>query len=333
MRLEVLDQRVLLQHREAFGHRHRVRRDVEHLRAVDAGEADQVAALLRLLALLVEPDTDFRAARDLLADRVDVHVPSNALTRQHQLAGAGTIQVVALADRPLHQLRTGVHDGVGIVAAEAAATRTGRRPGVDRVRIVFQHEVRNRVMNDLARLETRRTNLDEPDPARLVEGQCGGRPVPDVLVLGGHRVLGRLDDEVRRTEAVAHRFPFVVGDERLGRREIFRIALHGAAVDPADDRVQLIVAQRHVVLEVLHADALVDVPRRHLPRRHALLDRAGPRPHVLERDERHRRDRVRLMALLAFRLEDRRDVLGKSDRLRVVSCGGQTGDHERRRDG
>ena len=120
VRLEVLDERVLLEHGEAFGHRHRVRRDVEHLGAVDAGEADEVAALLRLLALLVEPDADLGSAGDFFADRVDVLIPRNLLAGDEQLAGARTEQVVALADRPFHQLRAAVDE---IVAAEAIAGR------------------------------------------------------------------------------------------------------------------------------------------------------------------------------------------------------------------
>ena len=39
-----------------------------------------------------------------------------------------------------------------------------------------------------------------------------------------------------------HGLPLVVGDERLGRRHVLRIALRRAAVDPADDRVDLLVA-------------------------------------------------------------------------------------------
>ncbi len=71
------------------------------------------------------------------------------------------------------------------------------------------------------------------------------------------------------------------------------------------------IGQRHVVLEVLHPDALVDMPWRHLARRDALLDGPGPGASVLEGDERHRRDRIRLMTFLAFRLKDWCDVLGE----------------------
>ena len=55
-------------------------------------------------------------AGDLLADRVNVLVPRDLLARHDQLAGARPEQVVALADRPLHQLRTTV-DEIAIVGS------------------------------------------------------------------------------------------------------------------------------------------------------------------------------------------------------------------------
>src|SRR5260370_690283 len=159
---------------------------------------------------------------------------------------------------------------VGIVIAQTTP-RPARRAGVDGLGIVHEHEMRDRVVNDLAGLKARGTNLHEPDPPRLSERDLGHRAIPDVLVLGRHRVLRRPDDEVRLAEAVAHGLPLVVGDERPGRRQIVRIALWRARAHPADDHVHLLVSQRHVVLEFLDANALVDVPRRQLPRRHALL--------------------------------------------------------------
>ncbi len=107
-------------------------------------------------------------------------------------------------------------------------------------------------------------------------------------------------------------------DARL--RHVLRIALRRAGVDPSDDRVDLVVGQRPIVLEMLDADRPVDVPRRHLPRRHARLDGACPRARLFVGDERHRRDRVRPMTRLTFLLEDRRDVLGERHRRGV---GGQ----------
>src|SRR6185295_8738299 len=47
---------------------------------------------------------------------------------------------------------------------------------------------------------------------------------------------------------------------------------------------------------------------------HAVLDRSCPWPRFLVRPQRHRRDRPGLVAVLAFLLENRRDVLGERDR-------------------
>src|SRR6187401_217044 len=62
------------------------------------------------------------------------------------------------------------------------------------------------------------------------------------------------------------------------------------------------------------------MPWRHLARDHALPDRAGPGARFLEGDEGHRRDGIRLMALLALLLEDGGDVLREGRRAR--SCFG-----------
>src|SRR6185503_5330394 len=92
------------------GRRDRVRRNVHELLFPQAREADQVAALLRLLALRVQPDPDLGARGDLLADGVEVLIPGNLFARENQLARALAELVVALADRPLHQLRTAVDE-------------------------------------------------------------------------------------------------------------------------------------------------------------------------------------------------------------------------------
>jgi hypothetical protein len=97
----------------------------------------------------------------------------------------------------------------------------------------------------------------------------------------------------------------------FGRRHVLRIAFGRARIDPANDRVDLRVAQRHVVLEIVDADAHVDMPRRHLTRDDTLLDGTCPRARILIRDQRHRRDRIRLMALLTLVLENGRDVFAE----------------------
>ena len=133
-----------------------------------------------------------------------------------------------------------------------------------------------------------------------------------------HRLLAGFHDDVGWAVAVALGLPV----ERVatgGRRHVGGVALRRALIDPADDRVDLLVGERHVVLELLHADAAVDVPRRHLARRHALADRTGPRPRVLIGDERHRRDRSRLVAGLTLGLENRRDVFRERHGFRGFS--------------
>ena len=86
-------------------------------------------------------------------------------------------------------------------------------------------------------------------------------------------------------------------------------------------------------LELVHADAWIDVPRRHLARDDALLHRPCPGTGILVCDQRHRRDRIRLMALLAFRLENRRDVLGVRHALGCVGREHGRGDRQNSTDG
>ena len=236
-------------------------------------------------------------------------IPREFLTGHDQLAGAFGEQVVAFADRPFHQLGAAVDEIVG----GQCGCRTVGRAGVDRLHVLrAQHLIRDRVMQDLPCFEIRRTNLDHLDPARLGDRDVvGHRAIPHVLAGRRHLVFGAADHEIGRTETVLHAFPFVVGGNLLRGRQVFRVALRRAGVDPRHDGVDLFLRQRHVVLEFLHADALIDVPRRHLPRRDALLDRPRPRPRLGEGHERHRRDRIRLMAFLALGLHDWRDVFGE----------------------
>src|SRR5207249_7587931 len=86
-------------------------------------------------------------------------------------------------------------------------------------------------------------------------------------------------------------------------------------VGPLRNRGDLFIAQRRVILVVLDADVLLDVPGWH--RAHpvtdggALLHRARPGSCVLVGEQRHRRDLTGPMAVLAAALQNRREVFGE----------------------
>src|SRR4029453_10138225 len=163
VRLEVRDQRVLLQDGEPFGVGDRVGRNVEQRAISQSGESNQKTPLLRLLALWIEPDSDFNRVGNLLADGVQVLVPRNLFTRQQQFARARPELVVSLSDSPLHQLRAPIDEVV--YGRRARATVGGT--GVHRLGIIVQNQVCDGMMHNLAALESGRPNLDQLRPARL----------------------------------------------------------------------------------------------------------------------------------------------------------------------
>src|SRR5215472_16573708 len=89
-----------------------------------------------------------------------------------------------------------------------------------------------------------------------------------------------------------------------GRGHLSRITHRGPRVGPLYESRNLSVTQRDVVLKLLKADSLVDVPRRHVPLGDLLLDRSSPRTCILICDERHRPDTVRTMAVLTRFLQN-----------------------------
>src|SRR5439155_20529624 len=93
VRFEILEPGRLLQHREPFVHRDRVRRDVEPLWTMQPGECRQVGPILRFLALRIEPDAQLDGGGDFLADGVNVLVPRDLRAGQQHLAGIRTIHV------------------------------------------------------------------------------------------------------------------------------------------------------------------------------------------------------------------------------------------------
>ena len=175
-------------------------------------------------------------------------------------------------------------------------------------------------------------HLDRLDVA--VRGEAGRHGAVLVVIVGrhrGHRHDRRGHDEVGLADG-----PHAGLRKHQRRGQIGRIAARGAVVGPGRQGGDLRVAQRDVVLVVLDADGLVDEPRRHLAQRGPVPDRAGPGTRLLVREERHRRHRVRPMAVLAGALQDGRDVprerhlragLGRARRRR-----GQPGGYEQRTD-
>ena len=127
-------------------------------------------------------------------------------------------------------------------------------------------------------------HLDCPHPASLGNGHFGKRFEPDVLAVGRHGVGFRLEHEIRRP-ILFGQFPAIVGGPLFGRRHVFGISERSARVHPANDRGNLRVAQRNVVLKLLNPDGFVEMPRRHIPGGDPLLDGLGPRTGLLISDE------------------------------------------------
>ena len=295
MRLEALDARVVAQHGEAFDERQRVRTDVHG--AERGRDERQRRAVLRLLALGVEVDAHLDLAGDLFTGLRVVDVPAEARSGQQQLAGVLAHHLALLADGPFHERRR-----------EAEAARRRARLGL--------LEIRDGVMRDLAALDRGGADLNGAHPARLGDARSRVALVPRVLRHGRHGELFRLDDQVGFLLA-EHRgeVPALSIRPHFRRGHVLRVALRRAGVDPLHDRLDLLVVERAIVLEALHADGVVDRPGRHRVVADASLDRLRPRPRLGVGDERHRRDRVGPVAGFALLLEDRRDVLGERWRI------------------
>src|SRR6185436_9073372 len=131
-------------------------------------------------------------------------------------------------------------------------------------------------MRNLAALERLGTDFNRANPSRLGDpGRCDAL-VPHVLRDGRHREVVRLDDQVRfRLAECGRKVPALAVWPLLRRGHVFRITLWRPTVDPADDRVDLLVGERAIVLEFLNTDAAIDLPRWHLTVGHPRLDRPG----------------------------------------------------------
>ena len=215
---------------------------------------------------------------------------TDLIARLHHLAAVLAIDVIVLADGPFHQDAAGVGHSVVVSCWSVFLAQRGYR-----------------MMNDLAAGQSAGPNLDRTHPALFIyRHDIEGLP-PHVLPMRGHGVRDRLNHDFGLAELLGE-LPLVASGPLLRSRQILRVTERRAGIHPAGDGIHLLVGQGSVVLETLDANALVDVPGRHVPANHALFD--GPRPGAdfFVRHQRHRRRSPRAMALLALGLENRGDV-------------------------
>jgi len=196
--------------------------------------------------------------------------------------------------------------------------------------VALAHGLASRLVAEVVGL----ANLHRLHVTVFRNGKLGRREfAPPVRRVGLHGDLGALDDQVRLA-----RMPRGAVLEHARHRHVLHVAARRAGIGPLRDLRDFCIAQRWIVLVVLNADVLFDVPRRHrallVANRGARLHRARPRPRVLVGEERHRGHLAGPMAVLAAALQNRRDVPGKRDsvaRLRRRRCGsGLLSAHRRR---
>ena len=153
-----------------------------------------------------------------------------------------------------------------------------------------------------------RPHFPRLDPAILVVVRRHLEVDVGNLAAGGDRiVLLHLEHGVGRADLPAG---------RVGRRgrQVLRIALGRAGLDPPRNRRLLRVGQPPLVREV--PDGGIGVPRRHRAVLHLGGDGPRPGPGVLVGEQRHRRHLARAMAGRALREEDRRHVAREGRRGR-----------------
>ena len=264
---------------------------------------------LRLVALRVQLEPELEVRARLAAVRVKV--------------GRLEIERRPGAQQPPGVVREDVRVAADLVHREARRRRqvgAFRRDGA--VRHVVEHVapadgVAGAVRRDVVEF----LDLDRRHVAVLLEvDRDGAERGP--LVGGGGRDddRRRLDDQIRLTD-----LPLVRGAELERRRQVGRIAQRGTVIGPDRDLLDLLLAQRDVVLVVLNPEVPLDEPRRHgapfAAETRAHLHCAGPGPHLLVGEERHRRHRRRPVTVLAAPLQNRRDVAGERH-LGVRGAGG-----------
>jgi hypothetical protein len=184
--------------------------------------------------------------------------------------------------------------------AEAGITR----PGVFRRRLAAVVDEGDRVVNGLPV-----AGLDVD--GRYVEIRAGGRGcrrhgqrVAAIHVFCGRGRVGRWirDDQVGLSER-----PSAVEVQR--RRQIARIALRRAVVDPLRDRVDLVLGQDARIGK--DCATFHRLPGRHLPRLDHVLDVVCLRRRIGARHQRERPDVARVMTGVAVLLKNARDFVAE----------------------
>ena len=159
-----------------------------------------------------------------------------------------------------------------------------RRRHVDRRHMVpgvfVLLEVHVGVMGDPSPVH-RWTDLDPAHPAVLAQPGVDHRLIPLILALRRLGPRRGADNMVWRPTVDRFQPPDVSVRPVDGWQHVGGIPARGSRVNPPDNRLDLRLAQRNVVLKLLDADRLVDVPRRHRaiedPRANRCAPRAGPR--------------------------------------------------------
>ena len=240
------------------------------------------------VALGVKHDPKLDLRLNLFADGMEVIADPRVLPGLQQHAGVGRGECRILARRVLHEeLSTAASS---VVAHVAVVTRFNR--------------VRKGVVNHLSGVSVNHPALDGLDIAIFFRTERGGQGAVQIRAGRRHLERGVFHDQIRRAYPPGRH---VVESWHGGH--VGGVPLDGAAVDPFDDRRDLVITQRRIVLVLLDADRLVEEPGRHLALADALLDRLRPGPRVVVREQRHRRDLAGTMTPDARPVQNRRDVL------------------------
>ncbi len=295
---------------------------------------DQSGADLALRRLLGEDEPEPRAVAPRLPVGRVVHLEDQRRSGWNPLSRPGHVNRRVFTDGPVHEHR--------IAAARRSSSTLGRARGRPRC------QRRGRCCNTLGgwRLCRRCGVDDRPNGDDVGSNRsCGFTYVNDDVVdvgaiTGAH--LAGLHPAILRE--VRRHLEVLVGDlagdrhleflrhlehgvgrsdlpalrELRQRRQRGAIAFTCSAVRPADDRVDLAVAQAQVVAE--RAVRRVGVPRRHRTRADLLPDRASPGARIGVGEQRHRRDLARTMAARALVEHDRRDVAAEGRRAGIGGC-------------